>query len=172
MATQDITGQKFNRLTAVAFVGRKEYPSGQRQQLWRFKCDCGNETVALANLVKRGKTRSCGCFQAEVRSESHTTHGHWKNRRPTTLRSTYSSMVQRTKDPKSNSYKYYGARGIRSMWKNFEDFLDDMGPSWVRGLTLDRIDNDGHYCKENCRWATLKQQAQNKRPRIRVYEQV
>lgn len=74
-------------------------------------------------------------------------------------------MVQRCSDPNATSWEYYGARGIKVIWKNFEEFLADMGPTFKRGLTLDREDNDGNYEAENCRWATAKQQAVNKRKR-------
>jgi hypothetical protein len=111
--------------------------------------------------VKRGHTRSCGCYHSEVAAISHLKHGHWRGRKPSPLMVVWNSMKQRCNDPKAVSYKYYGAKGIRVEWESFEEFERDMRDNWKAGLTIDRINSSGNYSKDNCRWATAAEQARN-----------
>lgn len=146
-------GNRFNKLTAIRFSHRNKW----KNQFWFFRCDCGKEKVIRVNNVKNGNTKSCGCLFKKGNNLMHgmtdtKTHNSWIAMRKRCLKS----------DDKD--YKYYGGRGITICpeWIIFENFFEDMGER-LQGKTLDRKDNNGNYCKKNCRWATPKQQANNKR---------
>jgi hypothetical protein len=160
----NLTGQKFGKLTFVRFLRWHNFPCGTRQPVWLLKCDCGQSTESYVNLVKRGHAKSCGCWAREQARTSHTTHGATKiENRGTKLHKlwvVFKSMQQRCNDPNSNSYQYYGAKGVKVLW-TFEDFLKDMAASYSDGLTIGRNDSNGHYCKSNCRWETQAQQNRN-----------
>lgn len=158
---QDLTGQRFNRLTAISISNIKEYPSGTKTAMWNCRCECGKDAVVSSVYLRTGHTKSCGCLQIEVRRKLATTHGHYINHKPTRILTIYKGMCQRCSDPNSPSWPYYGAKGIMVMWNTFEEFLADMGPSYKPGLTIGRKQNDQHYCKENCEWQTYAEQNRN-----------
>lgn len=133
------------------------FPSGKTARVWRLVCDCGNTVIALASNVRTGHTKSCGCLEVENRKTMNIRHGDEGKR----LLTIWRGMMQRCHYPKSISYKYYGAKGIRVLWSSYEDFRRDMGPSYQDGLTIGRKDSNGHYCKDNCRWETPAQQNRN-----------
>ena len=162
MAVKLVSGLKIGRLTLLRIMGHKKFPSRKKSPLWQCLCECGGFTVVDSRNLCTSHTKSCGCWKIETAKNSHTTHGHYRGRTASRLRRIWNSMRQRCTNPNCISYKHYGARGIMVLWSSFEDFLRDMEATHQPHLSIDRKDSNGHYCKENCKWSTSKEQTRNK----------
>src|ERR1700723_2289660 len=146
----------------IKSLGRKLVgQQGQTQAIALYKCICGKEFEALINNINKGNTRSCGCLHKKIISENTKTHGMTR----TTEYNIWLNMKARCYNKNEPAYKNYGGRGITlcDRWlESFENFYKDMGNRPIKH-TIDRINNDGNYCKENCRWVTMLDQSHNKR---------
>lgn len=154
-------GTRFGRLSVVREVGRNKW----RDRLVECRCDCGNTVVVALGKLKSGRTRSCGCLRSEASAERLRKHGITAGGKPRTF-TIWSGMKARCLNPKSVSYQNYGGRGIGICpeWMEFRTFHEwAMSNGYADGLQLDRIDNDGDYCPENCRWVTRSQNQRNTR---------
>lgn len=155
----DITGQKFNRLTAVRFVEIRN-----KHRFWEFKCDCGGSKIIMASSVTSGRTGSCGCIHREMIIKRNFKHGLLIRGKENPIYIVWRSMFWRCSDDGQN-YPNYKGRGITvcERWKEFQNFYDDMVATYLPGLTIERTNNDLGYSPENCIWGTRKVQRNNTR---------
>lgn len=162
----DRTGEIHGRLTIISLdkiIKGNSY--------WNCSCECGNTKSIMYGSIKSGASNSCGCLHKELTSKRTKTHGESK-----TNNSEYrcwSTMKTRCINPNLDSYPNYGGRGIKvcDEWLNsFETFLKDMGRKPSKSHSIDRIDVNGSYCKENCKWSTAVEQNNNKTSNIKVID--
>lgn len=164
----NLAGTRFGRLVVL----RLSRTNKSGNACWQAECDCGNVVVVASGELRKGSVRSCGCLRQEhaatVGRKTRTTHGETVDGHTTVEYQTWKNMHVRCENPKVREFPRYGGRGITvcERWHSFENFLADMGRRPGAGLSIDRYpNNNGNYEKSNCRWATAKQQASNRRPK-------
>jgi len=179
MAIRDITGEKFNKLTAIRFDRTERIPGEKKANyhFWIFRCECGVEkSIRKNNVIKNGATTtSCGCVNTATRKIEAKKRKVWEFARRVNLKhglsesrfgKIFNSMRQRCNNIKDPKFTLYGGRGIKVEWENLSKFKEDMYECYLihvsehgeRNTTIDRKDPSGNYSKENCHWATYKVQ--------------
>lgn len=161
----DLTGQRFDRWTVLGIAPHERCEPIR----WVCECDCGSVKEVLGSELKRGGSKSCGCYKSEKLADVHRIHGG----KGTRLYKVWLSMHNRCTNQNANTYKYYGGRGISicEEWKSFDAFRswaleNGYDSSAKRGqCTIDRIDNNDNYKPDNCRWVSMKEQRKNQRKR-------
>lgn len=165
MPRTDLTGQQFGRLIVM---GLASTGSHGKHACWECLCGCGKRTVVVSQSLRRGHTKSCGCYRKEVLAEPRPGINKIHGRHGTPEYRSWQAMLTRCRNKGREDFKYYGGRGIKvcKRWRKFENFFEDMGRRPPE-LTLERVDNGKDYTPGNCKWATRKEQANNQRPRKR-----
>jgi hypothetical protein len=160
--TQNVIGRKYGKLTVFQEVEKN--PHGKRQFICR--CECGGSRKVNLGCLNSGYTNSCGCLRRQ-QARLNCPPKHGKSNSP--VFHVWRSMKSRCYNPKNASYLHYGARGIKvcDRWMNFQNFLEDMGEP-KKGLSLDRINNNGNYEPSNCKWSNWNQQARNRSNNRRI----
>lgn len=154
----EMIGKKFDRLTVIEEAGIDNH----KKILYLCQCICGKTKIIRGGDLRKGKSRSCGCLNGELAKKRKTTHGLSS----TSTYQVWSNMLQRCNNPKNSRYCDYGGRGIYMCryWLKFENFFTDMGER-PENLTIERLDNNLGYYKQNCKWGTRMEQARNQRIR-------
>lgn len=150
-------GKKYGRLTILKEAERHSQPNGDRRRTVLCQCDCGNETKVILSNLKRGNTNSCGCLNKEL----VTKHGEQKDYKRSAEYLSFHYAKSRCRNKNNINYEKYGGRCIEFRFKDFDEFITELGRKPFPNYSLDRINNDGHYEKGNVRWANQKTQCRN-----------
>lgn len=160
---EDLSGKRFGKFLVFEFHERRPIKSNpaHTKGYWKCVCDCGTFRVVQENDLKRGHSKSCGCTLKEVLLFTNITH----NMSKTKIFKVWQDMKKRCSNSKHKSFSDYGGRGITysSSWEKFENFMSDMYSEYREGLTLERKDVNGNYCRENCCWMPKSDQSRNRR---------
>ena len=163
----DLTGQRFGRLVAIKLLTSK----GAKRPKWLCKCDCGGYVTTIGKSLRNGDCTSCGCHRKEVLkrgAKANITHGETNNK----LYDVWRGIKKRCRLKSNHNYELYGGRGIDvcdEWYDSYENFRDwSLKNGYKEGLTIDRIDVDGDYEPNNCRWVDWKTQQNNRRNTVYV----
>jgi len=154
----ELTGQRFGAWTVMRYGGM----NATRQTGWTCRCECGVERFVVAQALREGLSKSCGCQKSAMIAEARTKHGYSKTR----AYQVWSDMIRRCTNPKAANWDSYGGRGIKvcDEWLSFDVWHSHMGDPPLN-MSIERIDNDGNYERLNCKWATVGEQNSNMRSR-------
>lgn len=157
----DITGRKFNKLLVI----KKNGSDNRKEVLWLCKCECGNFITVPGYRLRHGDTKSCGCNKREMISKANSKHGHSGDR----LYKIWTDMRRRCLNPRRREFKWYGGKGVKITpeWDSFMCFSNWAEESGYKdNLTIDRIDGDGDYSPQNCRWISISEQQRNRKSNV------
>lgn len=155
---KNLTGRKFSRWTVLGFAG-----IDANRSFWFCRCDCSEIRRIDGASLTRGNSKSCGCLMREVARINGTTHGQSVASFITPEYRAYRNAKSRCETPGNSRYAIYGGRGIKFLFKNFEEFFEAVGKRPSPDHSIERIDTNGNYQKENIKWATSKEQSRNRR---------